>query len=52
MLIVLAAQPAAGQPNEGPTRETALQTEKELAQAMRANDGDGFCRLLDPDWGG
>jgi hypothetical protein len=35
-LMVLAARPAAGQANEGPTRETALRTEKELAQAMRA----------------
>jgi ketosteroid isomerase-like protein len=50
MSMVLAAQPAAGQANEGPSRETALQAERELAQAMRANDGDGFCRLLDPDW--
>jgi ketosteroid isomerase-like protein len=25
-------------------------TEKLLAQAMRTNDADGFCRLLDPDW--
>ena len=34
----------------GPTKENALEAEKELAQAMRTNDADGFCRLLDPDW--
>jgi ketosteroid isomerase-like protein len=34
----------------GPTRESALQAEAELGQAMRTNDADGFCRLLDPDW--
>ena len=34
----------------GPTKENALAVEKELAQAMRTNDADGFCRLLDPDW--
>jgi ketosteroid isomerase-like protein len=34
----------------GPTKENALAAEKGLAQAMRTNDADGFCRLLDPDW--
>ena len=34
----------------GPTKENALAAEKELAQAMRTNDADEFCRLLDPDW--
>jgi ketosteroid isomerase-like protein len=34
----------------GPTKENALEAEKELAQAMRTNDADGVCRLLDPDW--
>ena len=34
----------------GPTKENALEAEEELAQAMRTNDADGFCRLLDPDW--
>jgi ketosteroid isomerase-like protein len=34
----------------GPTKENALEAEKELGQAMRTNDADGFCRLLDPDW--
>jgi ketosteroid isomerase-like protein len=34
----------------GPTKENALEAEKELAQAMRTNDADRFCRLLDPDW--
>jgi ketosteroid isomerase-like protein len=50
MLMVVGVQPGCGQANDGPTRETAVQTERELARAMRTNDGDGFCRLLDPDW--
>src|SRR5579863_1495428 len=44
------AKATAGQTNDGPTKENALEAEKELAQAMRTNDADGFCRLLDPDW--
>jgi len=50
MFMVPSGQAAASPANDGPTRETALQTERELAQAMRTNDADGFCRLLDPDW--
>jgi len=42
--------PQAGQTNDGPTKENALEAEKELAQAMRTNDADGVCRLLDLDW--
>lgn len=34
----------------GPTKESALEAEKELGDAMRTNDPDGLCRLLDPDW--
>ena len=34
----------------GPTKENALDAEKELAEAMRTNDADGVCRLLDRDW--
>jgi ketosteroid isomerase-like protein len=34
----------------GPTKENALEAEKELGLAMQTNDADGFCRLLDPDW--
>jgi ketosteroid isomerase-like protein len=37
-------------PATGPTKENALEAAKELAQAMRTNDADGLCRLLDPDW--
>lgn len=49
---VLAVSSAAGsaKPAAGPTQENALEFAKELAQAMRTNDADGFCRLLDPDW--
>ena len=35
---------------KGPTTESALAAEKELGQAMRTNDPEGFCRLLDADW--
>lgn len=41
---------AAGQTNDGPTKENALDAEKELAKALRTNDGDEFCLLVDPDW--
>jgi ketosteroid isomerase-like protein len=50
MFMVYATHTAAGQTKDGPTRETALQTERELAQAMRTNDADGVCRLLEQDW--
>ena len=48
--MVPASQAAVGRASDSPTEETALQTEKKLAQAMRTNDADGFCRLLDSDW--
>jgi len=50
MFMAHTAKAAAGPANDGPTKENALEAEKELGQAMRANDADGFCRLLDPDW--
>ena len=50
MFVDHTANAAAGQTNDGPTKENALEAEKELAQAMRTNDADGVCRLLDPDW--
>ena len=50
MFIAHTARAAAGPANDGPTKENALEAEKELGQAMRTNDADGFCRLLDPDW--
>ena len=37
-------------PAGGPTEESALEAARALAQAMRTNDADAFCRLLDPDW--
>ena len=49
MFLAPAAR-AAGPDNNGPSKENALAAEKELAQAMRTNDADGVCRLLDPDW--
>ena len=50
MFVDHTANAAAGQTNDGPTKENALEAEKELAQAMRTNDADGVCRLLDLDW--
>jgi len=47
LFLARTANAAAG---DGPTKENALAAEKELAQAMRTNDADGVCRLLDPDW--
>jgi ketosteroid isomerase-like protein len=44
------AKPAASSTEVGPTKENALKAAKELAEAMRTNDADGLCRLLDPDW--
>src|SRR5580698_4606243 len=41
---------AADQTNEGPSKENALEAERELGQAMRTNDAAEFCHLLDPDW--
>jgi ketosteroid isomerase-like protein len=50
MFMAHTAKAAAGPINDGPTKENALEAEKGLSQAMRTNDADGFCRLLDPDW--
>jgi ketosteroid isomerase-like protein len=50
MYIARAAKAATDANTGGPTIENALAAEKELGQAMRTNDGDGLCRLLDPDW--
>jgi ketosteroid isomerase-like protein len=50
MIMAHTARASAGPNNDGPTKENALEAEKELGQAMRTNDADGFCRLLDPDW--
>lgn len=44
------AKAAAGATHDGPTVENALAAEKALGLAMRTNDADGLCRLLDPDW--
>jgi ketosteroid isomerase-like protein len=46
----LSATGGSGNPAASPTTENALAAAQELAQAMRTNDADGFCRLLDPDW--
>jgi ketosteroid isomerase-like protein len=50
MFMAHTAWAVASPANDGPTKENALAAEKELGKAMRTNDADGFCRLLDPDW--
>ncbi len=50
VMTVAYATKALAEGSDGPTKESALAAEKELAQAMRTNDADGVCRLLDPDW--
>lgn len=47
---VLIAAVSSAKPAAGPTRESALEAEKELGEAMRTNDPDALCRLLDLDW--
>jgi ketosteroid isomerase-like protein len=37
-------------PTAGPTKESALAAEQEIAQALLANDADAVRRLLDDDW--
>ncbi len=49
-VVKISRAAGATNPAEGPTEENALEAEKELGQAMRTNDADGFCRLLDSDW--
>lgn len=41
---------AAGKPAAGPSKESALAAEQEIAQALQANDADAVGRLLDKDW--
>jgi ketosteroid isomerase-like protein len=50
MFMAHTARAAAGPTTDRPTKENALEAEKELGRAMRTNDADAFCRLLDPDW--
>jgi ketosteroid isomerase-like protein len=45
------ADPAAPQhPASGPTAESALAAEEQLARAMRDNDPDGIAHMLVDDW--
>lgn len=50
MFTAHSAKMMAGATNAGPTTESALEAERALSQAMRSNDGDAFCRLVDADW--
>lgn len=49
-IVTVSNGAGSAKPAAGPTKENALEAARELAQAMRTNDPDGFCRLLDPDW--
>ena len=48
--VKISSAAGSAKPAAGPTKENALEAAKELAQAMRTNDADAYCRLLDPDW--
>lgn len=57
MVVGLFAPPArmtasdrSGEPGIGPTTENALAAEKEINQALLANDADALGRLLADDW--
>jgi ketosteroid isomerase-like protein len=49
-LVEISSAAGSATPAAGPTKENALEAAKELAQAMRTNDADTLCRLLDADW--
>jgi len=49
-LIARAETPATHHTGTGPTVESALAAEEELARAMRENDADGIARMLSDDW--
>lgn len=48
--LARAGTPAAQRPESGPTAQSALAAEEELARAMRENDADGIARMLRDDW--
>jgi ketosteroid isomerase-like protein len=49
-LAARADTPATHHAGTGPTAESALAAEEELARAMRENDADGIARMLSDDW--
>jgi len=49
-LTARAETPATHHAATGPTVESALAAEKELARAMRQNDADGIAHMLSDDW--
>jgi ketosteroid isomerase-like protein len=49
-LIARAETPATHHAGTGPTVESALAAEEELARSMRENDADGIARMLSDDW--
>ena len=48
--LARADAPAAQRPGSGPSAQSALAAEEELARAMRENDADGIARMLTDDW--
>jgi uncharacterized protein (TIGR02246 family) len=50
LVIARADTPAARHPGAGPTVESALAAEEELARAMRENDAEGIAHMLSDDW--
>ena len=48
--LASADTPAGQRPETGPTAQSALAAEEELARAMRENDADGIARMLTDDW--
>lgn len=46
-IVTISRAADSAKPAVGPTKENALQPEKELARATRTNDADAFCRLLE-----
>lgn len=50
LLVARADTPATRHPGTGPTAESALAAEEELARAMRENDAEGIAHMLSDDW--
>jgi len=48
--FITSAAISEAKPSAGPTAESALAAEQEIARAMRNNDADGIVRLLADDW--
>ncbi|HXW91015.1 MAG TPA: nuclear transport factor 2 family protein [Terriglobales bacterium] len=49
-LVLLFAAVGGARPDSGPTAESAMAAEQEIARALRDNDGDAIARFLTDDW--